>query len=162
MDEIIIAAVADNGVIANDGDIPWNYPEDLAHFKETTTGSPVIMGRTTYEEIEADLGGPLPERDNIVLSRDTDDNLPDDVDQAYDIDDAVDTASQYDDEAYIIGGASIYEQFLDRADEMVLTAIPEKPDGDTYFPTWDRNNWTKTKTEQRGDLNIHWYEADRV
>lgn len=162
MREIIIAAVADNGVIANDGDIPWDYPEDLAHFRETTTGHPVIMGRTTYEEIVDDLGGPLPDRDNIVLTHDTEYEAMDDVDLAYDIDQAVETAATYDDETYIIGGASIYDQFLDRADEMILTAIPDTPDGDTYFPEWDRDDWTHVGTEQRGDIHIHRYEADRV
>lgn len=162
MEEIIIAAVADNGVIGDDGDIPWDYPEDIQHFKETTTGSPVIMGRTTYESIEEDLGGPLPDRDNIVLSRDEQYTLPPAVDQASDIDEAVEIADGYDDEAYIIGGASIYDQFLDRADRMLLTAIPETPDGDTYFPEWDTDDWVHEETESIGELTVHHYRADRV
>lgn len=162
MEEIIIAAVADNGVIGDDGDIPWDYPEDIQHFKETTTGSPVIMGRTTYESIEEDLGGPLPDRDNIVLSRDEQYTLPPAVDQASDIDEAVEIADGYDDEAYIIGGASIYDQFLERADRMLLTAIPETPDGDTYFPEWDTDDWVHEETESIGELTVHHYRADRV
>jgi len=74
----LIAAVAENGVIGVDGEMPWHLPADLRHFKETTTGHPVVMGRLTYESIAADIGGPLPDRTNIVLSRGSPD-LPEDV-----------------------------------------------------------------------------------
>lgn len=73
MEVVLIAAVADNGVIGRDGGMPWHHPEDLVHFKETTMGHPVVMGRVTYESIVADLGGPLPGRTTVVLtSRDLD------------------------------------------------------------------------------------------
>lgn len=141
----LVAAVAENGVIGVDGGMPWHYPEDLRRFKERTLGHPVIMGRTTYESIEARLGGPLPDRTNIVLSKSASLDLPEGVLHARNIDDALETAQDaLDDEretVYVIGGASIYEQCLDRADELLVTEIPETPDGDTYFPEigpeWD-------------------------
>lgn len=151
----LVAAVAENGVIGAGGGMPWHYPEDLRRFKELTLGHPVIMGRTTYESIESRLGGPLPGRTNIVLSRQSSLDLPEDVFHASNLDDALEIAREtVDDEreaVYIIGGASIYEQFLDRADELLVTEIPESPDGDTYFPEIGPE-WAECDRETVGEL----------
>jgi len=159
---VLVAAVAENGVIGVDGDMPWHYPEDLRRFKELTLGHPVIMGRTTYESIESRLGGPLPGRTNIVLSRQASPDLPEDVLHASDIDDAIEIAQNSltsDREAvYVIGGAAIYEQFLDRADELVVTEIPESPRGDTHFPEIG-SEWNECDRETVGELTVVTYRS---
>lgn len=154
----LVAAVAENGVIGADGGMPWHYPEDLRHFKETTTGHPVIMGRRTYESIAERIDGPLPDRTNVVLSsRDLD--LPDGAVRAADLDEALVLAEETgSDVAYVVGGATVYEQFLDRADQLVLTEIHETPDGDTYFPDWDRDSWTEVDRDDRETLSFVIYE----
>ena len=154
LDIVLVAAVADNGVIGDDGGMPWHYPADLAHFKRLTTGHPVIVGRATYESITDRIGGPLPDRTSVVLTtRDLDDgDLPEGVVVANDIDEAVaraaaDAAGRGVDAVYVIGGATVYEQFLDRADRMVLTEVPERPEGDTRFPDWDADEWAAVDRE---------------
>ncbi|EMA58043.1 dihydrofolate reductase [Halorubrum lipolyticum] len=151
VDLVLVAAVAENGVIGDSGGMPWHYPADLAHFKRLTTGHPVIVGRATYESIAARLGGPLPDRTSVVLTtRDLD--LPEGAVVANGVEEAVDLAAadaadRGVDEAYVIGGATVYEQFLDRTDRMVLTEVPERPDGDTRFPDWDAAEWSETERE---------------
>lgn len=154
----LVAAVAENGVIGADGGMPWHYPEDLRHFKETTTGHPVIMGRRTYESIAERIDGPLPDRTNIVLSsRDLD--LPDGAVRAADLVESLVLAEETgSDVAYVVGGATVYEQFLDRADQLVFTEIHETPDGDTYFPDWDRASWTEVDRDDRETLSFVIYE----
>ncbi|WP_123624607.1 dihydrofolate reductase [Halorubrum sp. CSM-61] len=149
IDLVIVAAVAENGVIGDRGGMPWHYPADLAHFKRLTTGHPVIVGRATYESIADRIGGPLPDRTSVVLTtRDLD--LPEGAVVAGDIEEAVDLAAadaadRGVAEVYVIGGATVYEQLLDRADRMVLTEVPERPDGDTRFPDWDAEAWTEAE-----------------
>lgn len=162
MEYIVIAAVAENGVIGKQGDIPWHYPEDFKHFKRTTLGHPVIMGRVTYEGIVNGLGGPLPDRMNIVLSFE-DMNIPaeyENVVNVHSIDAALEAAEETGDKkVYIAGGASIYEQFLeqDLVDRMVLTRIPETPEGDTFFPDWDEEEWEVVDQWEDGDLTFVTY-----
>ena len=167
-DLVLVAAVAANGVVGRDGEMPWHYPEDLAHFKQTTTGHPVVMGRTTYESIAAQLDGPLPDRTNVVLST-SDPDLPEDVVVAESVDEAVaaaaDAAEAMDvDTAYVVGGASVYEQFLPRADALVLTEIHESYEGDTHFPGWEAGagwtaeGWAEVERDDRDDLSFVRYE----
>jgi dihydrofolate reductase len=162
VDVVLIAAVAENGVIGTDGGMPWHYPADLARFKETTTGHPVVLGRRTYESIAARLNGPLPDRTNVVLTRSGVD-APDEVVVAGSVDEALaavvdDAAERGVDTAYVAGGASVYEQFLGRADRLLITEVPESPDGDTYFPEFDRDVWSVVEREERGDLSFVTYE----
>lgn len=170
VDLVVVAAVAENGVIGDAGGMPWHYPADLAHFKRLTTGHPVIVGRKTYESIADGIGGPLPDRTSVVLTtRDLD--LPEGAVVANDVNGAVvlaaaDAADRGVDEAYVIGGAAVYEQFLDRADRMVLTEVPGRPDGDTRFPDWDADAWREVdrevvsdaETDADGDLAFVTYE----
>ncbi|PAU82793.1 dihydrofolate reductase [Halorubrum salipaludis] len=154
IDLVVVAAVAENGVIGDGGGMPWHYPADLAHFKRLTTGHPVIVGRTTYESIADRIGGPLPDRTSVVLTtRDLD--LPEGAVVASDVGEAVDLATadaaeRGVDAVYVIGGATVYEQLLDRADRMVLTEVPERPDGDTRFPDWDPEEWAEAEREVVG------------
>ncbi|WP_181685657.1 dihydrofolate reductase [Halorhabdus salina] len=162
---VLLAAVAENGVIGADGEIPWYYPEDLAHFKETTMGHPVIMGRRTYESIAERVGGPLPGRTNVVLSRsgfspdetDADDDTATIV--AESVTDAIASAAERDaDVAYVAGGATVYKQFLPLADRLVVTEVPESPDGDTYFPERDTDDWTVIDRRETDELAFLTYE----
>jgi dihydrofolate reductase len=156
----LIAAVAENGVIGVDGEMPWHLPADLRHFKETTMGHPVVMGRLTYESIAADIGGPLPGRTNIVLSRGSPD-LPAEVVVVDSIQRAVDAAREAagdTERVYVIGRATIYEQFLPRADRLVLTEIHDAYEGDTRFPSWDRSEWTERSREDHDGFSFVEYD----
>ena len=161
----LVVAVAANGVIGDDGTIPWYYPEDLRRFKETTLGHPVIMGRKTYESIVERLGEPLPDRLNIVLSR-GDPELEDGAVQAESIDEGLEIAAGADDAGfetdvvYVVGGADVYEQVLPDADRLVWTEIHEPAEGDTRFPSVDWNEWREVEREDHEDLSFVVY--DRV
>jgi dihydrofolate reductase len=155
---VVIAAVAENGAIGVDGGMPWHYPADMAHFKEATMGHPVIMGRTTFESIAAQLDGPLPGRTNIVLSGSSP-AVPEGVVVAESVERAVAAAAETGAEtAYVAGGATVYEQFLPLADRLVLTEVPERPEGDTYFPEWDSDEWAEVERVAEGDLAFVTYK----
>ncbi|SHH69546.1 dihydrofolate reductase [Halobaculum gomorrense] len=161
----LIAAVAANGVIGADGGMPWHLPADMRHFKETTTGHPVIMGRRTYESIASDIGGPLPDRTNVVLSRSSP-HLPDDVIVAESVDDALAVARGAAQElgvdtVYVAGGGAVYEQFLPLAEELVLTEIHEAHEGDTAFPEFDPDEWCEVDREERDAFDFAVYERAR-
>ena len=145
----LVAAVADNGVIGNDGDIPWRIPEDFAHFKALTIGHVLVMGRATYESI----GRPLPGRTTIVLTRDPA-WTAEGVLVARGLDEALELASGIDDEVFVVGGAGVYAQALDRADAQVLTEVHLSPDGDTLYPDFDRADWLETRRERHLDAEI--------
>jgi dihydrofolate reductase len=138
----LVAAVADNGVIGNDGDIPWRIPEDFAHFKALTLGHVLVMGRATYESI----GRPLPGRTTIVLTRDLAWSA-DGVRVARSLDEALDLAAGIDTEVFVVGGAGVYAQALDRADAQVLTEVHLSPEGDTRYPDFDRAQWREARRE---------------
>ena len=156
----LVAAVAENGVIGADGEMPWHYPEDLRQFKETTIGHPVVMGRKTYESIETRLGGPLPGRTNVVLSRRERLTLPEGAIHARGVEEAIERAEKSlegdRDTVYVIGGATVYEALIDRADELLITEIPESPDGDTYFPDIG-DEWERSESETAGELRFVTY-----
>ncbi|EMA57966.1 dihydrofolate reductase region [Halorubrum distributum JCM 13561] len=164
-DLVLVAAVAENGVIGDGGGMPWHYPADLAQFKRLTTGHPVIVGRKTYERIADRIGGPLPDRTSVVLTtRPIDDaDLPEGAVVAHDVESArsranADAAARGVDAVYVIGGATVYEAYLERADRMVLTEIPERPEGDTRFPEWDSGSWAERERQSDGDLAFLTYE----
>lgn len=115
----IIAAVSSNGVIGVDGKLPFNYPEDMKHFRNTTSGSTIIMGRKTFESI----GKPLPKRKNIILSKS---NFKiDGADVVNDFKEAIDLASKDINPIWLIGGSHIYEAGMDYAETIVLTITPD-------------------------------------
>jgi dihydrofolate reductase len=150
---VLIAAVAENGVIGAEGGMPWHYPADLRHFKATTTGHPVIMGRRTYDSIIDGLGHPLPDRTTVVLSRQQLE-LPAGVMLADSVADAIAAAraAPGGSTVYVGGGASVYEQCLADADRLVITEVPGRPDGDTYFPEIDSRRWTELSRRSEGEL----------
>ena len=137
MDLVIIAAVGENGVIGADGGLPWHYPEDLRYFKKVTMGHPVLMGRRTYESIVDRLGEPLPDRTNVVMTRGEYRPDSESVIVTGSLNEAIDAAAGTDAEtAYMIGGASVFRQTLERglADRLVITHTPDTYEGDTYWP----------------------------
>lgn len=136
----LVVAVADNGVIGNKGGLPWRLSADLKHFKAATLGRAVVMGRRTFESI----GRPLPERENIVVTRDRG-YAPQGVSMAYSLEHALATAQSLAfGEAMVIGGAQIYAEALPRADRILLTEVHAAPEGDTRFPDIDRAAWRET------------------
>jgi Dihydrofolate reductase len=134
---VIIAAVAEeNRVIGQDHDLPWHIPEDLQHFKELTTGHPLLMGRRTFESIVHQFGGPLPDRRMVVLtSQGPFEDYP--GVEAYGSIDAAMTALTDADVVFIGGGEAVYQQFLPRADRLELTLVEGSYEGDTYFPPYE-------------------------
>lgn len=139
----LIAAVACNGVIGHDGDMPWHLSADLRHFKATTMGKPIVMGRRTFESI----GRALPGRPNIVVTRNAD-FTADDVDTAPDLEGALAIAEGYGaEEIMVIGGGEIYAAALPRADRLYLTEIDMEPEGDVHFPALDRTQWREISRE---------------
>jgi dihydrofolate reductase len=137
----IIAAVSQNGVIGVDGSIPWNYPEDMRHFRLTTLNSVIIMGRKTFESI----GKPLPKRKNIVISSNQIKELtnysPFEIEQFSTIEDAFDNIKESSD-IWFIGGAKIYEAAMSYADEIHLTLTPDI----ISHPNAVRFPWINAKT----------------
>nr|WP_243731815.1 dihydrofolate reductase [Nocardioides ochotonae] len=145
----MIAAVADNGVIGADGTIPWHLPEDFAHFRRTTLGHALIMGRATYDSI----GRPLPGRTTIVLTRDRAWSA-DGVLVAHDLDEALALAAERDVTAYVAGGAAIYALALPVADEQVLSEVHLSPEGDTRYPDFDRGQWRESAREAHDGFDV--------
>ncbi|HLB60057.1 MAG TPA: dihydrofolate reductase [Patescibacteria group bacterium] len=128
----IIAALDKNRGIGKNNAIPWHIPEDIKHFKETTMGHPVIMGRKTYESI----GHPLSGRVNIVVTRDK--NYACAAKIVYSLDEAISYAKSKDQkEIFIIGGGELYRQAINRADRLYLTIIDHAFDVDAYFPEYE-------------------------
>ena len=153
----LVAAVADNGVIGNAGDIPWRIPADFAHFKALTIGHVLVMGRATYESI----GRALPGRTTIVLTRDPAWSA-DGVLVARSLDEALDLAAGLDAEVFVAGGAAVYAAALDRAHAQVLTEVHLSPEGDTRYPDFDRTEWIEKRREQHLDAEVPhemvWFE----
>ncbi len=183
---IIIAAMTKDRVIGRDGRVPWHEPEDLRHFKRTTMGHAVIMGRKTFES----LPRPLPGRRNVVITRNPNYRPPapppspsrpepsivnrqssiapaqsairnpqSAIDVVHSLDEALDLCRRRNEEkAFIAGGAQIYELALPIADEMIITHI-DRHDvaGDTYFPAWNLDDWEVAASRSDASLTVETY-----
>jgi dihydrofolate reductase len=141
----LVAAVADDGVIGRDGEIPWHLPEDLARFKELTTGHAVVMGRKTWDSLP-DRVRPLPGRRNVVVTR-TRDWHADGAERVGSIREALDLLAK-EQHVFVIGGAEIYTAALPYADELVLTEVELDAPGDAFFPDWDRDTFREDTREE--------------
>ncbi len=140
----LIVAMASNRVIGANNKMPWHLSADLKRFKKITMGSPILMGRKTHESI----GKALPGRTNIVISRNS--NYQAEGCQVYsDIVSALENFPECQ-EIFVIGGSSLYEAMLPKADSIYLTQIHQPFSGDTYFPEIDLNNWIEVEY-QRND-----------
>jgi len=135
----IIVAMAANRVIGRDNQLPWHLPADLKHFKQLTTGKPILMGRKTWESI----GRPLPERTNIVITRDTDYTAAGCV-VVHSIDAAL-RAAGHNDEVMVIGGSELYRQVLPQATTIYLTRVHADIQGDAVFPEIDESEWREVE-----------------
>ncbi len=132
----IIVAASENNAIGKDNKLLWHLPNDLKYFKSVTTGHPIIMGRKTFESI----GKPLPNRLNIVISRnpyESGENLV----YSNSLQEAIKVALQKDEEIFIIGGGEIYKQALPLAHKIHFTKVHTVIDGDTFFPELNQNEW---------------------
>ena len=130
----LVAAMGRNRAIGLSGKLPWHLPGELQHFKATTMGKPIVMGRKTWESI----GRPLPGRQNIVISRNND--YPQDgIDLCASLQQAIEVANGT--EIMVIGGGDLYQQALPLAARMVLTLVDCEPEADTFFPEWDAAQW---------------------
>ena len=143
----LIVAASQNNVIGRNNELPWHLPGDLQYFKTMTLGKPVIMGRKTFESI----GRPLPGRDNIVISRQTDYaakviEVVSSLEQAIALGENINLINGIQ-EVMIIGGAQIYEKSLDLADRVYLTRVQCKVEGDAYFPALDDDEWQEIARE---------------
>ena len=160
----IISAIANNNAIGKANTLLWNLPADMKHFRETTTGHPIIMGQRTFESLGIDADGnkgrPLPNRRNIVLTLDREFKR-NNIDVFYSIDDLeknLNKTLEKDEEAFIIGGGQIYKLFIDKADKLYITHVNAKfPDADTFFPEIDNNKWEITNSEKypKDEKNIY-------
>ena len=134
----LIVAYAKNRTIGRDNTLPWKLPGDLAHFKRTTLGCPIIMGRKTWDS----LGRPLPGRKNIVITRDSSKNI-EGADCVTSLDAAL-ALVQDADQAFVIGGAQIYQQALALADSVIATEVQANIEGDAFFAPLDDSLWIET------------------
>lgn len=135
----IIVAFAEDQVIGKNNQLIWHLPNDLKRFKALTTGHPIIMGRKTFESI----GKPLPNRENIVLTRDP--NWKQKDVKVFHSKHAILEYSKSFDHVFVIGGAEVYSLFLDDADFLEITYVDTKIDGDAFFPLLDYEKWEKTQ-----------------
>lgn len=146
----IIVARADNRVIGKNNELIWHMPHDLKYFKETTSGHYVLMGRKSFESV----GKPLPNRLNIIITRNPD-YAAEGALVVHSLKDALVLAEQQkQQEVFILGGGEIYRQALEQqlVDRIYLTEIKDSFEGDTYFPELDENQWQETHREE--------YQAD--
>jgi len=141
-DIIIVAALAENGAMGKQNDLPWHLPKDFAHFKALTSGHPIIMGRKTLES----LPGKLKDRPHIVISKNPEYQPKFDIEGlATSIQEAVDQCE--DSTVYIVGGAQIYALALPLATKMVLTHVKVTVEADTFFPKFSASDWKITNRE---------------
>ncbi len=153
----LIAAMATNHAIGLNGRIPWHLPGELKHFKEVTMGKPLVMGRKTWESI----GKALPGRQNIVVSRKQDFYAPGcavcaSLEQA--------VALALGPEVMVIGGGELYRQALPLASRMILTLVDCTSPADTWFPPWDRSDWTVVLQRRvlADEKNPHAYQVQEL
>jgi dihydrofolate reductase len=142
----LIVARARNGIIGRGNALPWRLPADLAHFKRTTMGHPIVMGRKTFESI----GKALPGRRNVVVTRRSGWHV-DGIEIARSLDEAIELCGECE-HVFVIGGAELFAEALPRADAVVATVIDRDFEGDVAFPALDPALWTEvSRTDHEGD-----------
>lgn len=134
-----IAAVADNGVIGRDNDLPWRLSADLQRFKKLTTGHWIIMGRKTFES----MGRPLPNRVSVVLTRDRDYEAHGAI-VVHDIEEALERCAGQD-EVFVLGGEAVFREAVPRSQRLYLTRVHAEVEGDVRFPAVDFGEWDRVE-----------------
>lgn len=153
----IIAAVSENGVIGKTGRIPWHISADFKQFKEKTTGHAIIMGRTTFRS----LGRPLPNRTNIVITRDTAFQAPGCV-VCSSLKEALEKAKAIEpQEIFVIGGGQVYAEAIGRADKLYLTLVYKEFEGDTFFPDYSDFKIVSKRDGESEGLQYSFLELER-
>lgn len=147
----LVVAMADNGIIGKDGDLPWHLPDDLKHFKAVTLGKPVIMGRRTWAEV----GRPLPGRRNIVITRQADFEAPG-AEVVNSLEAALALVADQP-EVMVIGGGQIYSEAMPRAQQIWRTLVHAEVAGDTHFPQTDWAAWTVAESHDHPADERHAY-----
>lgn len=141
----LIAAVAANGAIGKDNELLWHHPLDQKHFRATTMGCPVIMGRRTWDSLPARFR-PLPGRRNVVVTHNRDLQAPG-AEVVHTLDEALSRTADAD-KVFVMGGGQLYAAALPLADELVLTEIHTAFDADTFFPDWPRDDFSEVFREE--------------
>jgi len=136
-----VVAAAENNAIGKDNQLLWKLPTDLKHFKTITSGGTVIMGRKTFDS----MGKPLPNRRNIVVTRNTDLKI-EGAEVTQSLEEALDLC-QEEEEVFVIGGAEIYKAALDKTDKIYLTRVHQSFEADAFFPELDPEKWEETARE---------------
>ena len=146
----IIAAIGENNELGKNNDLIWHLPNDLKFFKSVTSGHTVLMGRNTFWS----LPKVLPNRTNIVIT-DMEEDYPKEVVIYNSIESFMNDYRDKDEEVFIIGGASIYAQFIDKAENLYLTEVSAScPDASVYFPEFDKNDYDKSVVGENNDNGI--------
>lgn len=141
---VIIAAIGKNNVIGLNNELPWKLSGDLKYFAKITTGKSVLMGKNTFQSIINRLGKPLPNRKNYVLS--TTLSTTHNVEIVTDLQKFI--TDHKDEEVYVIGGAGVYKTTLSLVNKMYITEVDYAGPGDTFFPTFNTNDWKLTSEEK--------------
>lgn len=149
----IIAGMSKDRVIGKNNKIPWYVSEDFKHFKKTTMGNTIVMGRKTFESVGSK---PLPGRPHVIVSR----SMPETegVDVCRSLDEAIAKAESYGNEVFICGGSEIYREALPYTDRMMLSYIEGDYDGDAYFPEFDEEDWIVAKKDVHEKFTVVYYE----
>jgi dihydrofolate reductase len=160
----IISAIANNNEIGRRNELLWDLPIDMKHFRETTTGHPVIMGQRTFESLgigpDGKPGKPLPNRRNIILTLDKEFKR-EDAEVVYsldELDELLSKTTDKDDELFIIGGGMIYKLFIEKADRLYITHVNANfSDADTFFPIIEKDKWKIIKEDkhEKDEKNIY-------
>lgn len=152
----LIVAVAENNCIGIKNQLPWNIPEDLAHFKQLTMGKTCLMGLKTFESILGYLGKPLPGRKTVVVSNNPEFTPPPDVRVFNSLDAVFENLKNED--VFVCGGASIYAQTLNRVDTLYITRVHKIVEGDVFFPEIDPSIWYETAREDYPEFSFITYK----
>ncbi|MBI2592574.1 MAG: dihydrofolate reductase [Candidatus Colwellbacteria bacterium] len=154
----IVAAMDRNRVIGVENRLPWLMPADMKRFRDLTIGKPILMGRKTFESILASLGKPLPNRLNIILTRDQNYKAPNGCRVVHSVDDALAMANGAE-EVMVAGGADIFQQFLPYADSVYMTEIDSDFEGDASFPEMPETEWRRVQSvrHEPDEKNPHPY-----
>jgi dihydrofolate reductase len=160
---VIVVAIGKHRALGKDGKLLWHIPDDLRRFKELTKGHPIIMGRKTFESILGYLGKPLPNRTNIVVTRDGGWSH-EGVVVADSIEAALDEARKLNpEEIHIGGGADVYRQILPQVDQLRLTLIDDEKEADSFFPEYEKDFPKETFREKRewNGITYTWVDLTR-
>lgn len=155
----VIVAMTEQRIIGDKGKIPWHIPADLRLFKKVTSGNTVLMGRKTYDSL---LVKPLPNRNNIVITRNIKLNSDFRVDFCYNLEEGIKTAEKYEKSIFIIGGASIYEQTINLVDKLYISHVKIPWHGDTYFPNINLENWNINEEQNFNDFIFRIYQRKLI